>query len=253
MFVVGLIALLACGCGRIAFEAISDAAADTASCVAVGHDEDGDGFDDACDACPQLTDNQADADGDGVGDACDLATTLQQRVFFDPFTGPRTEWNYDGREVFAGDELQYRAVSNAIVTKLVQPPGRETFEVGGTITAVGPGTSRQLTIQVYDDPRTYFCELIGDDAVTRFKLTYSFDGVGYPGLDEYVFPRPFDGGAFRMILDHDPPDVRCHLEWNGERKMLAGAIPAGISPLQLFMRIANLDVDASSFVRLSTP
>ncbi|HSD86423.1 MAG TPA: hypothetical protein VLB44_02875, partial [Kofleriaceae bacterium] len=37
-----------------------------------GHDEDGDGFPDACDVCPTVPDGtQLDDDGDGVGDACD--------------------------------------------------------------------------------------------------------------------------------------------------------------------------------------
>jgi hypothetical protein len=36
------------------------------------HDEDGDGFDDACDVCPAFADaRQADRDHDGVGDVCD--------------------------------------------------------------------------------------------------------------------------------------------------------------------------------------
>lgn len=43
-----------------------------ATCTPVGHDEDGDGTDDACDTCPTLPDpGQDDADGDGLGDACE--------------------------------------------------------------------------------------------------------------------------------------------------------------------------------------
>jgi hypothetical protein len=53
----------AAGCGRLAFDAPASApdavAADARVCVTpVGHDEDLDGVDDACDVCPHLVDDQ---------------------------------------------------------------------------------------------------------------------------------------------------------------------------------------------------
>jgi hypothetical protein len=49
-----------------------DVVHDSHPCVPVGHDEDGDAVDDACDNCPTESDHaQVDSDGDGVGDACD--------------------------------------------------------------------------------------------------------------------------------------------------------------------------------------
>lgn len=63
------------GCGRLGFtEHDTDAAAPTADAkpTCAGHDEDGDGYGDACDDCPTDPDSdQADRDGDGVGDICD--------------------------------------------------------------------------------------------------------------------------------------------------------------------------------------
>jgi hypothetical protein len=63
------------GCGRLDFDARSaDAtlAPNDAKPTCAGHDEDGDGYGDACDDCPVDPDpDQADRDGDGVGDACD--------------------------------------------------------------------------------------------------------------------------------------------------------------------------------------
>lgn len=41
-------------------------------CTPVGHDEDGDGVDDACDNCPSIANaDQKDTDGDKLGDACE--------------------------------------------------------------------------------------------------------------------------------------------------------------------------------------
>ena len=65
----------ACPSGTGTQECLGDGTWDTCACpdcTEVGHDEDGDGLDDACDACPTVPDpGQADGDGDGLGDACE--------------------------------------------------------------------------------------------------------------------------------------------------------------------------------------
>jgi len=67
-----VVAMLA-GCGRLGFDDRSvDGAPSDAKPTCGGHDEDGDGYGDACDDCPVDPDpDQADRDGDGVGDVCD--------------------------------------------------------------------------------------------------------------------------------------------------------------------------------------
>lgn len=48
-----------------------DATPDAYVCHPIGHLEDGDNIDDACDSCPTFTDVGADTDGDGLDNACD--------------------------------------------------------------------------------------------------------------------------------------------------------------------------------------
>ena len=122
---------LASGCGRVAF----DERLDARRCLEpIGHDEDSDGVDDACDVCPQLADDQRDADGDLVGDACDLASTIEERLLFDPFVAMRSEWTYDGMGTFNGDSITIPGIGRSGVMTLAGTPGR-----------TGTGRRRRLT------------------------------------------------------------------------------------------------------------
>jgi hypothetical protein len=60
---------------------------DAAPCLPVGHDEDGDAIDDACDACPTIASDTADADGDGLPNACDRddSPTGDRILFYSTF------------------------------------------------------------------------------------------------------------------------------------------------------------------------
>lgn len=67
-----LVVVLA-GCGRLDFDdhvASRDGTTSDAKPTCTGHDEDGDGYGDACGDCPVDSDPQQ-ADRDGVGDVCD--------------------------------------------------------------------------------------------------------------------------------------------------------------------------------------
>lgn len=251
--------VLCTGCGRLGFgynEPQPDAASsiDAWSCTApAGHDEDGDGFDDACDRCPQLADDQADSDDDGVGDACDLAATPQQRTFFDPFVAPRTEWTY-GSTSLGADTLVISAVGTGVGLNWNAMPGRAVFETGGQIGLGGQG-QRQFAIHIGErgGMTDYFCELYDNGTMTKLGLTYSLDGsmstIAVASMD---IPSRIENATFRLVFEHTPPDLRCVAWWNDTRYDVVGA-PAGVIPRDLYVGVNNLDVQLHYFVRLTTP
>ena len=81
---VWILCVLLAGCDEVwSIDHVGDSAGDAPNaitCEQDHHDEDGDGFPDACDRCPGIADDQADADGDSVGDACDPSGTTRERV-----------------------------------------------------------------------------------------------------------------------------------------------------------------------------
>jgi thrombospondin type 3 repeat protein len=179
-------------CGRVDFAARGDGGDAIGDGVAplcanpIGHDEDGDGVDDACDVCPHIADPaQLDSDRDGVGDACDpepsnprqhFALFATMRPGDQPFTTAGTwtqladSFAFDGNGYGGLDaDLQ---VANAV------------FAMGFTVTGDtnGPDVQHQIEIYPHDDSGT-FTELgfngTGTANVPDAAIGY-FDGTTYP-------------------------------------------------------------------------
>jgi hypothetical protein len=243
------------GCGRVAFGTIADSQRD-ASCVApVGHDEDGDGVDDACDVCPHVPDPaQLDSDGDGVGDACDPAPNdpSQFWVLFDPFTQPLPAWAYDAGTQVTNDALHLPALTATIGAHLVDAPAVDLLEYAGTITSLGTG-SHQLTLGIHSTLTPhYYCELFETGTQFYFSATYSLNDVSFPSVQSMQLPGTFTTGDVTMTLANTPPTWQCRVRVGTSDVRVGGAIPAGISPDLIFLSAGGVDIDVRYFVRIGT-
>lgn len=255
---LALAAILATGCGRLEFERATDASSaggDTAVCVPVGHDEDGDGVDDACDLCPQRVPDGApvDGDGDGIGDECDVSPLAQTREAFDPFTGARSDVWAMMNATYVGDAVRFDNLTSGNGAYMAGTPGRETFEITGNLVQSDPAQSL-VSVSINNSANgAYYCELFDGGADVRLNFTYTPDQVAYTQIDTALLPGRFDSGPFRLILDHTPPTTTCYAEWGGERVSVGGTNPGDIIPATSGIGTFQVLLDVTSFVRLSTP
>ena len=80
------------------------------ACTPIGHDEDGDGSDDACDNCPSVDNGaQANNDADDIGDACEyqddsLLSTIA--VFSSWHDGDTSGWTLDADAEAMSDQIR---------------------------------------------------------------------------------------------------------------------------------------------------
>jgi hypothetical protein len=240
------------GCGRIAFDAFGGPS-DVSACVAVGHDEDLDGIDDACDDCPHVPDpTQADRDGDHVGDACDPNpdAPIDTIVRFDSFTTIPADWlivasggasaSSDGESVAVG------ALSENWDARIAYVPQHDRFVVGGSVTAQGTMTKHSISVVLIEaGPARYECDYV-DSFMDLLSLNDSYDGSAFNAIAST--PRSASSlGAFTLTFDQIPPNLACHVA-SGPGYDVTGAIPAGIAPTGLLIYVGDENVRLDWFV-----
>lgn len=250
---------IACGagCGRIAFDARGgDGGPEAGACVPVGHDEDGDGVDDACDACPHLADDQADLDGDGVGDACDPrpAQPTERIAWFDPFTAEATSWGISG-----GGSIAY--IGDAIV---LSPPSQrlerpatfgaaDHFEIAGRVRA---GSSAFRQVAIFARPSgagSVYCELYEDTTGFDLALTWSPDGGVTPRLDELPLSPPLADLEFRIAMRHDPAAITCALRLGGaDVGGIGAARPALPTSERVVIGAVEIETELDYFIHITS-
>jgi hypothetical protein len=257
-----LLTVVVAGCGRWGFDSprtnadgAPDVAIDARTCTApIGHDEDADTVDDACDGCPHLAnDDQRDADGDGVGDACDDSAAAQRIALFDPFTAARSEWAFAQGVTPGADVLAMPGINDSLGARLLAPPATDVFTTRGMI--VGGAGSKQFSLQIGELATTghYYCELYDDGANLILGFQYTFDEIAYNSVAQVPLPGRLDNGELTMTLVHAPPAMRCLAVWKGISYEASGAIPAGITPEAFHIAANDVDATLDYFVRISTP
>jgi hypothetical protein len=212
-----------CGCGRLYFDSVGDGSAVRTCPSPVGHDEDGDGVDDACDGCPHIFDpDQLDSDGDGVDDVCDPHPTEPRDsiAFFDPFVAQRPEWTLDASATFANDQLVVDARTVGFTAMLQGSPATDLYSYAAHVTAGTAGIGSQFSLRAVQPPRkTYYCE--------------------YPVV----------GNTFTLTLVNHPPNVGCLTSF-ADLPALDGPIPAGMAPVNVKFFVSGLAVAFDYFIQI---
>jgi hypothetical protein len=263
----GWILIVVAGCGRLAFDGDRVAVdavrgPDGKTCVPSGHDEDGDGIDDACDGCPHIFDPlQPDADGDGVDDACDPNpnTPGDSIVFFDPFTTVHSEWMQENgaAPLSDGEGWPVTAIGSFWAVTRTVTSTHDLFVLGVRIESPSPTGYAAISVAINDvsnlDDR-FFCSLVDNGSASDGAVTMGWTyapGDGFTSTSTSV-PPIASGEAMVAIQDTASQLVNCYTQWQGSA-VATGVIPTGTPTTAMGFGIQNFNLELEYAVQIHSP
>src|SRR5688500_3777092 len=220
-----VVAILATGCGGSSSECDGE----------VGHDEDGDGSDDACDACPYADDNDLDEDGDGIAGICDPDPTTTNSVLkFAGFAAEDAELTLTGGAiedgtfrvrsqagaVLWGDSIDDAWVIAGVTVDAIDPAGVRALGVVVDAKAVArvmlpDGTYCAVGEADVPEPSTDYIEVFARQAPGADETIATDQAVLYlSGLKSAVIQAQHARGA--------TPSMTCAFGVPGNRALIAG-------------------------------
>jgi hypothetical protein len=222
----------------------------------VGHDEDGDGVDDACDGCPHIAETQPiDRDGDGVNDPCDPSpgSPRERIAAFDPFVTAGAGWEVGGTVTpsYTNDSFVVDTRTGILYLRRDQPamPSGDVFELGGALGGQS-GSEAKLSLVVESAAVPYYyCELQDLQASVGFDLAWTYNAVDYFTGDMHAMQEPLANGPFTITMAIAPPTVTCQTHWPPTAN-IPNPIPSGITQAGLAFQVYNLDVRIDYFIHI---
>ncbi|MBW2523203.1 MAG: hypothetical protein JRI23_03470 [Deltaproteobacteria bacterium] len=186
-----------------------------AACEPVGHDEDADSVDDACDSCPSYgNEPQLDGDLDGLGDACEAPsdpTLWQTVVSFDPFVdSPAGAWAL-GDFTHAPDQLQIATPFGAGRDADWQTPLGGAYSVETTL-AYQNDEAGWAGVRFGIGAGWWACLVQRVWAVNRFR--YDLGLWEFPGTGTQILPRAEVADVGAEPADR-PRRIRVHVRPGG--------------------------------------
>lgn len=203
----------------------------------VGHDEDGDGSDDGCDACPYIAnDEELDEDGDGVAGACDPDPANSNNVLkFAGFSAEDSELTLTGGAVENG---AFRVRGGGPPGAVLWGSGLDNAWIvaGVTVDAIDPSGFREVGVVV--DAKTTQAQLpdgtycaVGEADVPEPSTDYIEVFVRQaPGADEtlatdqaVLYLSGLKSAVIQAQVAHGAtPSLQCAFGVPGNRALIAG-------------------------------